>query len=161
MANLNSEIKKILSDIDNNVKDKETLEYVKMQIFNLYNILFDEVSNLEELANSRIAELAQNQMILQEKIEEMSRGLKNIEEDIYGDDEDEEEYDLSITCPYCNNDFVLELEEIKEEVTCPECNNLIELEWSHECDGTCDCCDDDCGEDCDCCHSSIDEDEDM
>ena len=43
MSNLNSEFKNILETLENNMKNKEDLEFVKVQIFNLYNMFFDEV----------------------------------------------------------------------------------------------------------------------
>lgn len=154
MSNLNSEFKAILETLENNIKDKDDLELVKVQMFNLYNLFYDEVVNLENLANSRISEIAQIQASIEEKVQTIEKEVKNISIDIYGEEDDEDgEYDFTVTCPYCNNEFTIEMDELKDEITCPECNNVVELDWGHECDeDDCDCCDHKCNHD---------EDEDM
>lgn len=142
MSNLNSEFKKILETLENNIKNKEDLELVKVQIFNLYNLFFDEITNLENLANSRISELTQRQVSMEETLKSMEKEVKNIAVDIYGEDESEDgEYDFTIVCPYCDEEFSLEVDELEDEVKCPNCNETIELDWGHECDeGSCSSC---------------------
>ena len=73
MSNLNSEFKKILETLENNMKNKEDLELVKVQIFNLYNLFFDEITDLENLANSRISELTQRQVSMEETLKSMEK----------------------------------------------------------------------------------------
>lgn len=142
MSNLNSEFKNILETLENNIKDKEDLEFVKVQIFKLYNLFFDEITNLENLANSRISELTQRQVSMEETLRSMEKEIKNIAVDIYGEEESEDgEYDFTIVCPYCDEEIVLEVDELKDEVICPSCNETIELDWGHECDeGSCSSC---------------------
>lgn len=142
MSNLNSEFKNILETLENNIKNKEDLELVKVQIFNLYNLFFDEVSNLENLANSRISELAGKQAEMEETLKSIEKEVKNISIDIYGEEEDEDgEYTFTIACPYCDEEFSLDVDELEDEVTCPNCNEVIELDWGHECDeGDCSSC---------------------
>ena len=142
MSNLNSEFKKILETLENNMKNKEDLELVKVQIFNLYNLFFDEITDLENLANSRISELTQRQVSMEETLKSMEKEVKNIAVDIYGEEESEDgEYDFTIVCPYCDEEFSLEVDELEDEVKCPNCNETIELDWGHECDeGSCSSC---------------------
>ena len=144
MANLNSEFKSIVETLEKNIKNKEDLELVKEQIFKLYNLFFDEITELESLANSRIAEMTQKQANIEEKLGVIEKEVKNISVDIYGEEDDEDEdgeYDFTILCPYCDNEFTLEVDELKDEIVCPECNNIIELDWGHECDeGGCGSC---------------------
>ena len=142
MSNLNSESKKILETLENNIKNKDDLELVKVQIFNLYNLFFDEITNLENLANSRISELTQRQVNMEETLKSMEKEVKNIAVDIYGEEESEDgEYDFTIVCPYCDEEFSLEVDELEDEVKCPNCNETIELDWGHECDeGSCGSC---------------------
>ncbi len=139
---LSSEFKNVIKILEENIKDQEELELVKVQIFNLYNSFFEEISKLEELANSRIAEISQMQASMDEKLKGIEKEVKNISVDIYGEEENEDgEYDFTITCPYCNNEFTVEVDELGNEITCPECNNIIELDWGHECDdGNCSSC---------------------
>ena len=75
------------------------------------------------------------------------------------DEEDDEDCDVEIKCPYCNETFTAQMNDLTAaEIVCPECNNTIELDWGEDEDG--------CGEgDCDCCshgcHHDEDEDDDM
>lgn len=151
MSNLNVKFKKILEDLEQNIQNKEDLEYVKVQIFNLYNLFFDEINRIEEMTAARMETIAGTQAALQEKVENLENEMKSMEKELYIDDEDS---DFFITCPYCNNEFVVECEELKDEIECPECNNIIELDWGDECDGH-----DGCGHDCS--HCNHDEDDDM
>ena len=105
MANLSNELKKILNSLENNIEDEKTLSLAKTEMFNLYNIFLDEMSKMQELADNRIAELAESQERMNQKLNKIESGLKNIEKDIYIDGMQDEDYDLSITCPYCNNGF--------------------------------------------------------
>ena len=134
MPNLNAEFKKILGNLEKNMKDKDDLELAKVEIFNLYNLFFDEVSNLESLANSRIAEIAERQAGMEEKLDEIKKEVNNISVDIYGEEEGEDEdYSLTIACPYCNYEFDITVDEANDIIFCPECNNQIELDWGHDC----------------------------
>ena len=89
----------------------------------------------------------------------MDKSLKNIEKDIYLDDDTEnEDYDVEIKCPYCNATFNAEMNDLTAaEIVCPECNNTIELDWGDECDDS-DCAGGCCSHDC---HHDEDEDDDM
>ena len=150
MSNLNVKFKKILEDLEQNIKNKEDLEYIKVQIFNLYNMFFDEINRIEEMTATRMETVAVAQAALQEKVEKLENEVKSMEKELFID----EDSDFSITCPYCNNEFIVECEDLKDEIECPECNNIIELDWGDECDGH-----DECDHDCSCCHH--DEDDDM
>ena len=150
MSNLNVKFKKILEDLEKNIQNKEDLEYIKVQIFNLYNMFFDEVNRIEEMTASRMETVAASQAALQEKVDKLENEIKSMEKELYID----EDSDFSITCPYCNKEFIVECEELKDEIECPECNNIIELDWGDNCDGH-----DGCSHDCSHCHH--DEDDDM
>lgn len=151
MSNLNAKFKRILDDLEQNIQNKEDLEYIKVQMFNLYNMFFDEINRIEEMTTARMETVAVSQATLQEKVEKLEKEIKSMEKELFID----EDSDFSITCPYCNNEFIVECEELKDEIECPECNNIIELDWGDECS----CGDDECGHDCLHCHN--DEDDDM
>lgn len=129
MANINTKFKKIISDLEENIKDEETLEYAKTQVFNLYNVLLDEVSRIEELATEKISSILEVQVQMESRVNKLEKDLAEMEKDIYAEESGEE---ITINCPYCNNQFILELDELKEEVECPECSNIIELDWGQE-----------------------------
>ena len=83
MSNFNSEFKKILKDLENSIKDKENLEIAKTEIFNLYNLFFDEITELEQSMNKKILTIAESQLHVEEEIRKRNQGMKNIEKDIY------------------------------------------------------------------------------
>ena len=151
MADLNNKFKQILSDIEENLKNKEDLEYVKTQIFKLYNMFFDEVSKIEETVATKMETISEAEAHLQEKVEKLENKLHSMEKELFIEDE---ESDFSITCPYCNNEFIVDYDELKDDIKCPECDNIIELDWG-----------DDCGEHSgcghDCSHCNHDEEDDM
>lgn len=164
MANFNAEFKKILKNLEENISDKQALDIAKVEIFNLYNLFFDEITNLEQVVNDKITTIAQSQLNIEEKVNELGKSVKNIEKDIYMDEEfEDEDYDIEIKCPYCNETFTAEMNDITAaEIICPECNNTIELDWGHECD--CGCGDEECDcneDDCDCCSHDCHHNEDV
>lgn len=127
MESLNSKIKKIVSELENKIQDKEELEFVKERILQIYNMMFEEINRLEESANEKIARILEIQIGLESRISKSENDLKEIQEDIYG-----EENDFQVACPYCNEEFYMENIESKDEVTCPECSNVIELDWGND-----------------------------
>ena len=153
MAELNAKFKQILSDLEENLQNKEDIEYVKTQIFNLYNIFFDEMSKIEESVATKIETIAGTQSTLKEKVENIENKVKNMEKEFFL----EEDSDFSITCPYCNNEFVAEYDELNDEIECPECNNIIELDWGEEDEKN----NNGCSGNCKGCTHHNDEDEDM
>lgn len=136
MADITKKCKKIIKDLESNLKDPADLEFAKEQVFSLLESFLEEIEKIQETAEKRVDKLIQNQS-------ELDRRLSTIEKDIY-----EEEGDFEIVCPYCNNEFFVDYDELKDEVTCPECNNTIELDWNEEHD--CSCCHGDCEDECDC-----------
>ena len=161
MSNFNTEFKKILKNLEVNVKDKEALDASKVEMFNLYNLFFDEITNLEQAMMDRITAIAESQLNIEEEIKTLGKSVKNIEKDIYMDDDmEDEDGEVEVRCPYCNKTFIAEMNDLSAaEIICPECNNTIELDWGN----------DECGDDCDCCShgehdchcDECDEDDDM
>lgn len=146
MAGITDEFKKILGNLEKEINDKDLLDKVKTEMFNLYNAFLDTTTKMNDLANTRMAELAEGQSKIYEKLEKVESGINSIEKDIY--DDVEEDYDLTLTCPYCNKEIVFEPEELKNEIICPECNNVIELDWGHGCsDDGCESCGHHCNHD--------------
>lgn len=128
MSNLNIKFKKFLEDLEQNIKNKEDLEYIKVQIFNLYNLFFDEISKMEDATSSKLETLLENQIVLQDKIGNLRNDIRLIRNELYAD----EGSNFAIMCPYCNNEFTLESEELEDKVECPKCKNIIELNWEGE-----------------------------
>ena len=85
-----------------------------------------DLNNIE----NKLDLILQKQQELENKINSIERVINKIENDIYVD----EAFDLEIVCPYCNNEFVVDMDEDRKEVTCPECENIIELDWTGDLD---------------------------
>ncbi len=142
MAKLREEYKKFLEDIEKNLKNKEDLEYVKVRFSMFVDKVIDEMDMLVDYKTQKMNEIEQKQKEIDDKMSKMQQIIDNIEKDIYSD----EGFDFEIICPYCDNQFVIDVDEDKTEVECPVCNNIIELDWSGEveedvgCNGSCSGC---------------------
>ena len=142
--NLKSEMKKYLKDLHENVKNKEDLLYVEKRTEKFLDVILDEFEKLAKYKEDQIDELFKSQEDTKQRIEDMARILKNIEKDIYDDDES----DFEIICPYCGNEFDADVDEKNSEIKCPECGNSIELDWTGNpdddddsgCGGSCSHC---------------------
>ena len=152
MALLKNEYKSFLDDIEKNIKNKEDLKYIKERFAVFMDSVIDQIENVLDYKEERMAKLENTQNELNERIEKMQQIIDNIEKDIYAEDG----FDFEIVCPYCNYEFIIDLDENKTEVECPECNNTIELDWSGDIDDE----HDGCGGGCHGCHGCSDEEDD-
>lgn len=167
MSNLQEKFNKIIEDLNQNIENKNDLEYIKTQIYNISMLFIDELDKISELNMDKMNRLIARHKELNNKMKQIENKMKQIEEDIYLDSE-EDELGFEIICPYCNTEFEVDMnDEIKSEIKCPECNNVIELDWNQEedgCNGHCDSCGG-CGSDhddeCNCEGECNCEDEDM
>lgn len=80
-----------------------------------------------------------------EQLEAIDEDLGNLEEDFYGDDEEDEDQELyEVTCPSCNETICLDYETLQSgEIECPSCGEHLEFDLD-ECECTCDCDCEDC-----------------
>ena len=76
MSDMNLTIKKIMTNVEEKIKDEETLNIVKTEIFNLYNAFADEISELNSDMNTRMIELAQSQNEANEKMDKIEKKSK-------------------------------------------------------------------------------------
>ena len=139
---LKDEYRKFLEDIEKNIKNKEDLNYVQKRFSEFMEKFIENMDTNVTLKEEKIEILEQNQKKLEKRLEKIQEVIDNIEKDIYAEDG----FDFEIVCPYCNYEFVIDMDENQKEVKCPECNNIIELDWS--CD---DDCEEHCGDGCDSC----------
>ncbi len=150
MAEFKNKVNKILSDIENNLKNKEDVDYVKKQIYKIYEIFSEELDKLEKKSDSKVESLLIRYKVIEDRMQDIEKTIDRIETDIYIDDEENDDYEFDITCPYCDSEFAIDLSDgTKNKVICPECNKTIELDWneenngcSHNCSG---CSNSDCG----------------
>ena len=143
MKNIKNEYKGFLDDIEKNIKNKEDLEYVKKRFTAFLDPVLDEINSIIEYKKEEVEELEKRQQEIERKMSKMQSVIDNIEKDIYAEDG----FDFEIVCPYCNHEFVADVEsELREEVECPKCHNIIELDWNDDeeessgCSGHCQSC---------------------
>lgn len=159
MSDLKNKLNKIISDIEKNLKNKDDIEYVKTQIYNIYTIFLDEFDEIEAKYTEKIENITIKCKVLDDRMNEIEDSIEKIESDIYV--KVNEEYDFDVICPYCDAEFSVDFSEgPKESVICPECNNVVELDWDDEHDGCSHDCHE-CGGECDCEHDEEDNEDDM
>lgn len=144
MSKLSEEYLKILKDIEKKISNEEEKQYV-LNKFSELSALYMDIIDRVTVNTSRVEELEERQDGVIESLIGIKETVDLIKKDIYEDDE----YDFEIVCPYCNHEFIADVEsELKEEIECPECHNLIQLDWNcedEECGGCCSSCNhDDC-----------------
>lgn len=142
MSDIKGKYKRILEDLENNIKDQEDLNYAKEKFMELTLIFMDIIDRLTILTDARIQEIEEKQQEINTRISNVQSIVDEIEGDIYDTDD---EYEFEIVCPYCNHEFTTDIaDEEKEEIKCPKCNNIIELDWNGEeeysCSGDCTHC---------------------
>lgn len=163
MKKLKNEYRSFLDDIEKNIKNKEDLDYIKERFVSFVDTVLDEMDSILEYKQEEMAKIEDTQKQLSEKMGQMQQVIDNIEKDIYTEDG----FDFEIVCPYCNYEFIIDVDENKTEIECPECQNIIELDWSGDVDEeaqqeetkTND--QNSCQGDCHGCHGCNDEDDDM
>ena len=131
MGKLKNEYKSFLDDIEKKIKDKEDLEYVKGRFASFLDVVLDQMDYIMDYKKEEITKLQNTQQELSTQISQMQQVIDNIEKDIYTEDG----FDFEIICPYCNYQFIIDVDENKTEVECPECQNIIELDWTGDVDG--------------------------
>ena len=104
----------------------------------------------------KIAALEADNKELHEYVEELDQDLGEVEEELYFDDEDYDDYDdlnddedyldeddseyYELECPTCGEIICFDDSLSTDEITCPACGEKItDIEI---CDGNCDACDD-------------------
>ena len=147
MARIKEEYKSFLNDMEKNLKSKEDLEYVKIRFSMFVDKVIDEMDAILEYKEQKMNSIEEKQKQIDDKMNKMQQIIDNIENDIYSEDG----FDFEIICPYCDNQFVIDVDENKTEVECPVCNNIIELDWSGDLED-----DMDCEQDCSGCHGCDD-----
>lgn len=153
MSVLSDNYKRIISEIENKVSNPEECEFVKEKVNELTMLFMDVIDKLTNVADAKIKEIEDKQTEIENKMNRVQSAVDEIENDIYSE---EEGFDFEIVCPYCNHEFVAEVnagEEMKKEIECPDCHNIIELDWNEEDE------DDGCTGHCGGCHSCEETDE--
>ena len=129
MANLKKRFKEIVDDIEKNIKNKDDLEYIKSQIYNISILFLDELDKLAEFNFNKLSVMLDREKELYKKVTKMEKIITNMEKEVFSSSE----CDFEIVCPYCNAEFVEDLQDNTDrEIKCPECGNTIELDWNED-----------------------------
>jgi len=129
MADLSKEYRKIMKQIDERFQNQEDRVFIREKFYEITMMYLDIIDRLTCIAESRLGELERKQEEIENKVSNVTDTVEGIENDIY----DEDAFDFEIVCPYCNHEFVADIDlEEKAEVECPECHNIIELDWGAE-----------------------------
>lgn len=94
-----------------------------------------------------VADLEDTTAELYDYVEELDMDLGAVEEDLYGEDEENEcncdDVHYKTECPNCGEEIILDDEMMNEEsFECPHCGEKIDFSDDEECDceaGGCDC----------------------
>lgn len=164
MSDLKNHYQAILTELENHFQNEDDQAFVLSKFQELSMMFMDVIDRLTYLTDIRIKEVEEKQQEIDNRIETVKKAVDGIENDIY---EDDEAYEFEIVCPYCNHEFVADINsEENAEVERPECHNIIELDWNEEegcggCCSHCDGCGDEEDDDDDSEHDENDNDEDM
>lgn len=140
MSKLQDNFNAIIAKIEERITNPEELEFIKQQIADISILYIDELNKIIDLSERRVNQVYENQKILEKKLTDLEKGMSTIEKELFVEDD----YDFEIVCPYCNYEFLTDINSNKKEIECPECHNMIELDWNgeeNECaDGHCSTC---------------------
>lgn len=132
---LANEMKKFVKDIEENIENPKDLEYILKRSETLFDVVFSEINKLADREAERLKEMRKKQKHNEKRMDELENKLHYLDEnldylikDIYGN----EDGGFKITCPYCNYEFNLDIDEDEVEILCPECKNIIELDWNDD-----------------------------
>ena len=116
----------------------------ELDLRNTYNPNLKEIQESAERTYGEANSFYRKEELYLKDVERrIMSGELSSEKDIY----DEDGFDFEIVCPYCNYEFIIDLDENKSEIECPECKNMIELDWTGNindeksgCQGSCHGC---------------------
>lgn len=140
MSKFKNEYKSFLDDIEKNIKNLDDLNYIKERFAKFMDVVIEKMDQVLDFKNQELDHLLEMQKGLENRMDKMQRIIDNIEKDIYSD----EGFDFEIICPYCNYEFIADVDENKTEIECPECKNMIELDWSGDTEDDMDSCSGNC-----------------
>lgn len=148
MSEIGIEYKKIMDEIEKTISNEEEKNFVKSKLAELSISFIDIIDRITKATDMKIKEIEKVQNNIEQKMSSIETIVDHIESDIYEDEENEEDYEFEVVCPYCNYEFSVDIDGVqKDEIECPECHNVIELDWNEEqipCSGGCAHCAENC-----------------
>ena len=132
MSELNNHYQQIIKDLKENISNENEKNFVLNKFQELSMMFMDVIDKLTNLTESRMREIDNQQLEIAKRIQEIEGKVQNIENDVYVNEEPEE-YEFEIVCPYCNHEFVADIKYgLNNDIECPECHNIIELECNDD-----------------------------
>ena len=142
MGDFTKRFQDIVNDINNNIESEKERAFINEKIAEISMLNMEMMEEMSIIMKSKIDDLIKSQKSVESKINKIEASVLGIENDICDDG-----YDFEIICPYCNTQFIADIES-KTEIKCPECQNVIELDWNNEesqgCSGHCSMCNSRC-----------------
>ena len=91
------------------------------------------ISVLEEVGTS-LTDLEENELDLAEEIDVLSDDLADVEEVVFGDEDDEIDDDyFEVACPNCDEAIFVDEDDLAAgEITCPNCGERFALDLADE-----------------------------
>jgi len=115
----NKKFNDAIKNLENNISNKQDLEFAKKQVTELAIYYLDNLSNIEKSFEEKVK-------YCDNRIDSLEEQIQRLEKELF--EEDDVEFE-PITCPYCNAHFMIECNSELTEMQCPDCNNTIELDW--------------------------------
>lgn len=143
MSELSSKYRDIMNELDEKIKDKEQLDFVRSKLSEISIIFIDIIDRMSQIIEDKVIELEDGQKSIENKLSKMEKFIDEVEDELYDDYSETE-----IVCPYCNSEFFAVIgNDDDSEVECPECHNIIELDMNIDnydgeiknCSGECQC----------------------
>ena len=132
---LAKEMKQFVKDLEDNIENPKDLEYILKRSETLFDVVFNEINKIADREAEKLKEIRKKQIHNEKRMDELENKMQYLDEnvdylikDIYGNEDGE----FKITCPYCNYEFNLDIDEDEVEILCPECKNIIELDWNDD-----------------------------
>ena len=107
MAEFSEKYSKIIKDIEKSISDEKEREIVLKKVSELSFMYMDVIDRISNVNSERMDDIEKHQDKLDEKIGKIKETVDLIKKDIYED----EDYDFEIVCPYCNHEFVADIED--------------------------------------------------
>lgn len=121
---LNKKFKEVINNLEDNIENRNDLNYAKSQITELTMLYLDELEKIESVYKQRL-------LIFEQRLNGLEHQMQRLDNEIFQAEMDEETDLEPIKCPYCNSNFFIEFDDTKKEISCPDCKNIIELDWGN------------------------------
>lgn len=112
------------------INDESKEGKITLEIVSILNDMAEEIDNVNS-----------SQQDIEDYVESIDSNLNYLEEDLYGDEDDEEFEDddncdnyIEFKCPHCNETIYLDKDMFQdnEKISCPNCHNELPIDCIDE-----------------------------